>query len=221
MHIKKLTWEEMEECQKKGLCYNYDEKFVHDHCCTQKKLYLLDADAPSEEEYESAPAETTEEVPNEEAPVISYNALSRITTPQTMKVKGFFKKCPLIVLLDSGSTHNFIDPWVAKATDCYIHPTKTFEVMVGNEGKIACKGTCHNVKLSMGHYTLKSDMYTLPLGGCDIVLGVQWLRTLGTMQWNFAELWMTFQIDEQEHTLKGLQGGPLQIVSSHHMEKIL
>ena len=93
--------------------------------------------------------------------------------------------------------------------------------MVGNGGKIACKGMCHNVKLSMGHYTLKSDMYTLPLGECDIVLGVQWLRTLGTMQWNFVELWMTFQIYEQEHTLKGLQGGPLQIVSSHRMEKIL
>ena len=94
--------------------------------------------------------------------------------------------------MDSGSTHNFIDPWVAKSIDCCIHPTNNFEVMVGNGGKIACKGTCHNVKLSMGHYTLKSDMYALPLGGCDIVLGVQWLRTLGTMQWNFVELCMTF-----------------------------
>jgi len=81
MHTKKLTWEEMEEHQKKGLCYNYDEKFVHGHRCTQQKLYLLDVDAPSEEEYESAPKETTEEVPDEEAPFISYNALFRIMTP--------------------------------------------------------------------------------------------------------------------------------------------
>jgi len=51
---------------------------------------LLDSDAPSEEEYESVYEETTEEVLNEVASVISYNALSRITTPQTMKVKGFF-----------------------------------------------------------------------------------------------------------------------------------
>ena len=89
-----------------------------------------------------------------------------------MKVKGFLKKCTLIILLDLGSTHNFIDPWVANNAKFYIHPTNNFEVMVGNGGKITCKGTCHNVKLSMGHYNLKSDMYALPLGGCDIVLGV-------------------------------------------------
>lgn len=117
--------------------------------------------------------------------IISYNALARITTrittPQTMKVKGFFKKYPFIILLDLRSMHNFIDPWVAKVANCYIHPINNFEVMVINRGKIACKGTCHNVKLSMDHYTLKSDMYALPLGGCDIVLGVQWLKTLSIL----------------------------------------
>lgn len=221
MQTKKLTWEEMEEHRKKGLCYNYDEKFFFGHCCTQQKLHLLDANAPSEEEYESATEEATEEVLDEETLVISYSALSRITTPQTMKVKGFFKKQILIILLDLGSTHNFIDPQVAKAIDSYIHPTNNFKVMVGNGKKIACKGTCQNVKLSMGQYTLKSDMYILPLEGCDIVLGIQWLRTLGTIQWNFAELWMTFKISKQEHTLIGLQVGPSQIVISHCMEKIL
>jgi len=208
MQTKKLTWEEMEEHRKKGLCYNCDEKFVRGHHCTQQKLYFLDADAPNEEEYESATKEAIEEVLDEKTPIISYNALSGITTPQTMKVKGFFKKQILIILLDSESTHNFIDPRVAKATDSYIHPSNNFEVLVGNGGKIACKGTCRNVKLSMGQYILKSDMYVLPLGGCDIILGIQWLRTLGTIQWNFAELWMTFKISEQEHTLKGLQVGP-------------
>jgi len=76
----------------------------------QQKLYLLNVDAPSEEEYEIAPKETIEEVPDEEALVISYNALSKITTPQMMKVKGFFLKCTLIILLDLVSTHNFIHP---------------------------------------------------------------------------------------------------------------
>jgi len=42
---------------------------------------LLDVDATSEEEYESAPKETIEEILDEEALVISYNALLGITTP--------------------------------------------------------------------------------------------------------------------------------------------
>lgn len=71
----------MEEHQKKGLCYNYDEKYIHGHNYTQQKLYLLVIDAPSEEEYESAPEEVIEEILYNETPIISYSALSKIATP--------------------------------------------------------------------------------------------------------------------------------------------
>ena len=39
---------------------------------------------------------------------ISFNALAGITTPQTLKIEGHIKKKKVIVLIDSGSTHNFI-----------------------------------------------------------------------------------------------------------------
>ena len=39
---------------------------------------------------------------------ISCNALEGITTPQTLKIKGHINKKKLIVLIDLGSTHNFI-----------------------------------------------------------------------------------------------------------------
>ena len=47
-------------------------------------------------------------------PTISCNALARITTPQTIKIEGHIKKKKVIVLIDSGSTHNFIHCKVAK-----------------------------------------------------------------------------------------------------------
>ena len=53
----------------------------------------------------------------------------------------------------------------------------------------------------MGDYNLRSDMFALPLGGCDVVLGAQWLRTLGPILWDFAELWMQFSINGTKHTL--------------------
>ena len=40
--------------------------------------------------------------------IISYNALVGITTPQTIKIEGHIKKKKIIVLIDSGNTHNFI-----------------------------------------------------------------------------------------------------------------
>lgn len=109
-----------------------------------------------------------------------------------MKVKGHFKKQTLIMFLDSESTHKFIDPRVERDANCYIHPIKNFEFMINNDGKITCKGMCHNVKLNMGNYTLKNDTYALNLGGCDIVLRAQWLQILGPTLWDFVELWIQF-----------------------------
>jgi len=47
--------------------------------------------------------------------------------------------------------------------------------MIKNKGKIACKRKYCNVKLTMGDYQVQRHMCILPLGGCDMVLEVQWL----------------------------------------------
>ena len=93
--------------------------------------------------------------------------------------------------------------------------------MIANGGTLPYKGKCHNVRISMGDYNLCSDMFSLPLGGCDVVLGAQWLRTLGPILWDFAKLWMQFSINGTKHTLQGLQPGSLSLISLHRMEKLL
>ena len=93
--------------------------------------------------------------------------------------------------------------------------------MITNEGTLPCKGKWRNVGISIGDYKLCSNMFSFPLGGCDVVLGAQWLSTLGPILWDFAEIWMQFSINGKKHTLWGLQLGSLSIISLHHMENIL
>jgi hypothetical protein len=38
----------------------------------------------------------------------------------------------------------------------------------------------------------RTDLFILPLAGCDVVLGIQWLRTLGPILWDFTKLQMEF-----------------------------
>jgi hypothetical protein len=40
--------------------------------------------------------------------------------------------------------------------------------------------------------TFITDCYTLPLEGFDVILGVQWLKSLGPIVWDFAALSMAF-----------------------------
>lgn len=44
------------------------------------------------------------------------------------------------MFIDLGSTHNFIDSRVTKKVDSDIYPSIAFEIMVTNEGKMACHG---------------------------------------------------------------------------------
>ena len=59
-------------------------------------------------------------------------------------------------------------------------------------GTINCSGKFHNIKLTMREYVLNSPMLSIPMGGADVVLGVQWLQSLGTVAFNFQELFLKF-----------------------------
>ena len=65
-------------------------------------------------------------------------------------------------------------------------------VVLGNGVAINAGGVCRNVKLEMQGLGFEIDCITLELGKVDLVLGIQWLRTLGkceidwiTQEWSF------------------------------------
>jgi hypothetical protein len=93
--------------------------------------------------------------------------------------------------------------------------------MIANGGSMKCGGCCENVCLQIGQYNLKSHMFSIDMGGCDIVLGVEWLCTLGPITMDFKDLTMQFQQEGQQYKFQGITTGSLEIISSHRMEKLL
>jgi hypothetical protein len=64
-------------------------------------------------------------------------------------------------------------------------------------------------------------MFSINMGGCDIVLGEKWLRTLGPILMDFKELTMQLDQEGQQYKFQGITTGSSEIISSHHMEKLL
>lgn len=113
-----MTPQQLEEKREKGLCYSCDSKHTKGHKCDENKLFYIDCEEEEEKEQERSKEEDIlqEQSLDEEQMnlTISSNALVGITTPQTIKIEGKIKKKRVIVLIDSGSTHNFIHCKVAK-----------------------------------------------------------------------------------------------------------
>jgi hypothetical protein len=72
--------------------------------------------------------------PPEVEPVISLNSLTGFSAPQTLKLIGYIKNRKVIILVDSGSTHNSIHCRIAQETHCYIHVVNNFQIMIVNGG---------------------------------------------------------------------------------------
>ena len=227
LKAQKVSPTEMAERRKQGLCYYCDEKYSPGHKCKEPKFFQIDATDYSSSE-EAPPLEEPKEVEEDnekdnvpDEPVISPRALAGISSPQTLKIRGFIKHCLVVVLIDSGSTHNFIHQKVAEAMHCFVRVVSNFQVQIADGGTMKCEGRYENVKLQMGDYQLKTHMFAIHTGGCDIVLGAKWLRTLGPITMDFQELYMSFKQNNSTHTLRGIQAGAPSIISSHRMEKLL
>ena len=77
-----------------------------------------------------------------------------------------------MVLIDGGSTHNFIDHAIVSKFGLPVIRDKKFEVMVANREKIECIGQCRGLTLTIQGYSVTADYYILPVAACQLVLGV-------------------------------------------------
>ncbi|KAJ0044986.1 hypothetical protein Pint_05156 [Pistacia integerrima] len=81
-----------------------------------------------------------------------------------------------------------------------IHSTS---IQVGNDDMLLCEDVCRQVSLVLQSTTFSLDLFILDLQGADVVLGVQWLATLGPIITNYADLTMSFQWRNRPVLLQG------------------
>lgn len=209
----------MKERREKRLCYFCDEKWNPSHHCRKAKIYLMEGmDLFDNSEYEVE--ELTQEVlvngdcghKDEETPEISLHAIAGALSPRTMRLSGLAHGCSVVILVDTGSTHNFLDPLIAKKAGLKIGNDQLIEVRVANGDRMSSEGMEEGLDLKVQGNQFVTDFFLLPLGGCDVVLGMQWLRTLGPVLWDFNSLTMSFKDGNKLVNLKGLNPSGSEIV---------
>lgn len=210
-----LSQAEMSERRAKGMCYYCDEKFLPEHALKHRKTQLYSMDVEDAEEDENWEEEDTE---GREVAQISINAVVGSTDYTTMRVRGTQGKKNLYILLDSGSTHNFIDTKIADILGCQVEPAGRKQVAVADGSKIGVCGKVSNLRWKFQNYEFKADFMVIPLGGHDIVLGVQWLSTLGPITWDFKELEMSFKWHNKRVMLHGIKAGSVREVKAKRVE---
>ena len=193
--VKRLSPTELNIRREKGLWYNCDEKYAPGHKCKAKFFLLVG------EEEEQEPIRLQEEEPVAESnessttvfPEVSMHALAGQISPRTIRVKGRIGNHYIKVLVDSGSTHNFIKEKVAQQLGLTITPSNEFKVYIGNGDFLLCNNSCVDVKLWLQDHVFSVNLFILPIQGAELVLGIQWLELLGPVITDYKLLTMDFQ----------------------------
>ncbi|TYK18776.1 Retrovirus-related Pol polyprotein from transposon 297 family [Cucumis melo var. makuwa] len=199
-------------------------------------LFILNEEE-STEEGESSEAQNTRpieinQLEGLEETMIEYRAITSLTTKGTMKLRGIVKGKEIIVLIDSGATHNFIHYELVTERKIPIDRNTQFGVTIRDgtsckgEGMVterkipidrntqfgvtirdgtSCKGEgiCSKVEIQLEGLKVVTDLLVVGLGKVDMVLGMQWLDTTGTMKIHWPSLTMVFWKEGNKIVLKG------------------
>jgi hypothetical protein len=87
----------------------------------------------------------------------------------------------LRALLDSGSTHNFINTAATHRAGITWQAASDLQVAVANSDSLDSPGQCRDLPIVIGTEPFIIDCYGLKLASFEMVLGVQWLKSLGPL----------------------------------------
>ncbi|KAH9718389.1 hypothetical protein KPL71_022207 [Citrus sinensis] len=210
--FKKLSWEEMQRRKAQGLCFTCNEKFTIGHKCSKAQLLILESEANSDEE-------STEATPYRNGqdefvdPEITLYALTGWAILQTMRVMAKIGPYEILVWIDNGSTHNFINTRLANMLQLPFQPIVAFSVKVANGEKVTCQGKHEKVQVLIQDVPFELTLYSLCITGLDMVLGVQWLEKLRSVVCNWKTLTMDFKWNNERRWLQGMGPQTIQATS--------
>ncbi|KAG6423312.1 hypothetical protein SASPL_113705 [Salvia splendens] len=211
--VVRVSAAERADRTKRGLCWYCPEPYSRSHVCSKKFYALMGEDEEGDPEHDMEDPLDGEEAEN----MVISGDVSRILVigpklrPRSIRITGMIYEAPVSVLIDGGSTHNFIKPAVAEQLSLSLHTISPFRVFVGNGASMRCDYVSLNTPISLQGNCFDIDLFLLQVEGPDVILGVQWLQELGKVALDFRNLTMDFLWNQSRVTLTGEDKPPRQV----------
>jgi hypothetical protein len=161
-------------------------------------VHYIEVTSDNEEEDEigqiqNMEAETTKVVEKEQ--IMGQDSMANLASISGVPKYNTFRVLQgqrVSVLIDGGASHNFIDAALLKRRHIPTVEFEGFKVEVAGGSTMPCDRYILGMKLTLGRHELIQDVYVMDLPDTNIILGVQWLSTLGPITTNYKTMEMSF-----------------------------
>lgn len=193
----------------KGLCFVCGERWSKDHkCATSVQLHVVQEllDHLQSDVFasgtESAPV--SEDSDNSVLMAISQHAVWGTESSKSIKLRGWVQDFELLMLVDSGSTHSFMDVQVGSKLKGVTPLAKSLSVQLADGGSLTCSHELANCRWWMQGHNFVNTFRLLSLGGYDVILGMDWLEQFSPMHVDWSNKWMEITVNNQVVKLQGI-----------------
>lgn len=142
------------------------------------------------------------------------HSINNSTIGEVMRLKGSINDVPIAVFVDCGSATNFLNPFIAHKLGLTVFPAARFQFTTASGQSLTPSSEVRDVTVQIQGYSFTSHFLLLPVAGCDLVLGAQWLDTLGFIGWHFSEKVMIFITEGHCHVLQGVSTKPTSFTNN-------
>lgn len=87
----------------------------------------------------------------------------------------------MLILVDSGSSHSFINDAIAAKLSAKPHAITPSRVRIADGGFLHCSQQLSRCAWWVQGHFFQTDLRLLPLGAYDVVLGMDWLAEFSPM----------------------------------------
>lgn len=151
-------------------------------------------------------------IPQGSCSVLEYfGGHTSVSGGKTLKLEGFLAHIPVVILVDSGATHNFISSKLVHSLGLIITSFQGIRIQLGDGYKVLITQQCCNISVSLGTCSFLINALVFDTGDLDMVLGMDWLQSLGEVTHNWQDLWMRFVHDGEWVTLNGVSSSLHQV----------
>ncbi|CAJ2679805.1 unnamed protein product [Trifolium pratense] len=169
------------------------------------QLKLCEASS-EEEEGEDWVEEQKEEVELvEELKTLQLSLQSKegFTSNKSFKVWADIGGRRVLTLIDSGATSNFIASKLVNELSLAVTETPAYIIEVGNGEKVKNHGVCEELGFSIQDVKFQQHFFIMELGGSEMVLGMDWLASLGNIEANFGNLCLKWEVQGNKYMIQG------------------
>jgi len=203
--VRNLPYPEYLKRREEGRCFHCGGAFGPGHRCPEKSLrvVILAEDEENSEGREEDGGEERIGVLENKRMELSLFSAGGLTQNNTMKLQGDINGRKVLILIDSGASHNFVSAQLVTELGLMVEDTPPYCVRLGDGHKKQTQGCCKDVEVNLENHVVKETFFLFELGGVDVILGVEWLASLGEVKVNWNTLTMSFNVAGKVVNIQG------------------